>query len=248
VIGKSYNEVDDNSALYMMIQVGRRRPRDSSDSSLDEQAVAMNREVTLRLLEKVASPLCFDNLRTKDGLGYTVSCFSTCARGAGEVCSFDIVVQGNAFAPSYMHERVELFLHDVLAQHINTELTAEKFKSIRHEYCKAYTKPPKSVSEASSILWRELGRGMHELDDHPQFDELKKMYTTCNNVTLNSLRDLYSRYIISKSRRKLAIELYSHKHAGANIEKQLQSVYSSATYTRADVVSGEIQKDLEDRW
>ena len=100
-------------------------------------------QALLGLFADLGSPLCFDQLRTKDTLGYTVSCFDSCSFGggevglfgdtvmcrfglslfattvhvhnlkqyvvlplAGQVCNFNVVIQGNKFSPEQMHEYV----------------------------------------------------------------------------------------------------------------------------------------------
>lgn len=84
---------DDGGDDHVMhLQVGRRH-----SSRDDERAIFLRREMTLSLVSSISSPLCFDQLRTKDTLGYTVSCFATCQFGDGEVgwlCCFSACSTG----------------------------------------------------------------------------------------------------------------------------------------------------------
>ena len=86
------NEEEINSSLLNYYSIGETQDRTKS--------------VLLDLLVKLLSQPCFDELRTKKQLGYSVELSELCSKGAMALC---INIESES-APAHLDEEVELFL------------------------------------------------------------------------------------------------------------------------------------------
>lgn len=92
-VGK--NPAEENSVVEDYYQVGM-----SADATAEEKAAA-------DLFEQIFSEPCFDTLRTKEQLGYTVNSGVRLTHG---VLGFVILVQSSRHPPPFVDGRVEAFL------------------------------------------------------------------------------------------------------------------------------------------
>eukprot|EP00854_Cymbomonas_tetramitiformis_P031930 gene31930-40309_t len=89
VVGRAKNPKEQNSAVESYFQL--------MPHSVKERA-------TVELLEQVMEEACYDTLRTKEQLGYTVSCG---LRLTGGVLGFCINVVSASYGPEHIISRIE---------------------------------------------------------------------------------------------------------------------------------------------
>lgn len=112
------NAAEENSVVENYYQVGL-----SSDATSVEKAV-------VDLLDQIFSEPCFDTLRTKEQLGYTVA---SGVRHTHGVLGFVVVVQSSRHPPGFVDGRIEAFL--------------EAFEAVRHGRRKRRAPPAASLPQ-----------------------------------------------------------------------------------------------------
>ncbi|CAF2706664.1 unnamed protein product [Rotaria sp. Silwood2] len=140
---------------------------------------------------------CFDQLRTKEQLGYVVSAGTRRSRG---VQGFRVIVQ-SAREPDYINQRIELFI-DSIKEYIST-MPDELFKKQREGYMVKKVEVPKKMHSQGNKFWNEITN--HQFCfDRPQLEvEIIK------TLERNDLLRFYDHYISPHSiyRRKLALHV-----------------------------------------
>lgn len=92
----AYADSEENNAIQLILQTG-------CEHTLGWEGIA-----TQELFSYIAYNSCFDQLRTKEQLGYIVSCFTRKTAGGGS--SFSVVVQSSSTSPAKLEERCEAWL------------------------------------------------------------------------------------------------------------------------------------------
>ncbi|CAF4182702.1 unnamed protein product, partial [Adineta steineri] len=93
---------------------------------------------------------CFDQLRTKEQLGYIVSCGARRSRG---VQGFSVTVQ-SAKKLDHVNQRIELFI-DSIRDYISN-MPDDVFKKQREGYMVKKAEIPKSMHSQGDIFWNEI--------------------------------------------------------------------------------------------
>ena len=111
--------------------------------------------VVSRFLVQILREPAFDVLRTKEQLGYIVSCSSILLPGGSEGC-LRIIVQSEK-KPGYLEERVEAFLRGMKAK--LEEMTDEEFRSHMTSLEKKWLEADKNLFEEASRLVDHITSG-----------------------------------------------------------------------------------------
>ena len=130
-----------NSALTFYLHIG---------SVVDQKL-----RVVSSLLAQILSEPAFSVLRTREQLGYIVSCTSWLLAGASErgLC---IVVQSEK-KPGYLEERVEAFLEEMKTK--LEDMADEEFESHKSGLGKRWLETDKNLYEEASRLLTEIANG-----------------------------------------------------------------------------------------
>lgn len=158
---------------------------------------------SLALLAQIAQEPCFDQLRTKEQLGYLV--FSSVRKTIG-MMGFRILVQSERDAP-YVEGRIDSFL-DTLKDLLN-KMSPEEFESQRVSLMQKKKELVKNLSEESSRYWFHIHSGYYDfLQRDLDVEALKK-------VNKEDVINLFMKYIhpSSDERAKLSVHLNSQVKA-----------------------------------
>jgi insulysin len=131
-----------NSSIEYYCQVG-----DPSD---------IRQRATLALLAQIAQEPCFDQLRTKEQLGYLV--FSSVRKSIGSM-GFRILVQSERDA-AYVESRIDAFLDTFKAQ--LEGMTDAEFAAQRDSLAHKKLEVPKNLYEESSRFWFHIHSGYYD--------------------------------------------------------------------------------------
>ncbi|KAJ2766214.1 metalloprotease, partial [Coemansia nantahalensis] len=115
--------------------------------------------VLLDLLAVVLHEPFFDQLRTKEQLGYIT--YSTSRKYNGGQMALRLLVQSEA-SPLYLSQRIDSFMGGFRARLV--ELTQERFESYVNSLRVTLEEKLKNLSDESSRYWGQLSSGYYEFD------------------------------------------------------------------------------------
>jgi insulysin len=161
--------------------------------------------VLIDLLNQLAYEPSYDQLRTKEQLGYVVGTGVRRARGTQ---GFQILVQGDRH-PAYVETRIDNFLNDLGVVFQN--MTEDQFLKKRQSFSDQKAHKVKSLSERNGILWSEIS--LEQYNFKRQEMEIQQL----ENITLTDFVNFYERYIGSSSnqRRRMTVHIISMADSGA---------------------------------
>ncbi|KAF7311385.1 Insulin-degrading enzyme [Mycena kentingensis (nom. inval.)] len=178
-----------NSALTYYLHIG---------SMMDQ-----HRRVTLAVLAQILQEPAFSVLRTKEQLGYIVSC-STWALAGGIEKGLRVVVQSEK-VPGYLEDRVEVFLDGMKAtlEEMAPETFAEHKDSVRKRWVEVEKNLTEEVSRHAS----------HVLSGHFDFLRSEKDAEYIGSVTKEDVLKMFLEDVhpSSPTRAKLSIHMKSKK-------------------------------------
>lgn len=179
------NPLELNSAILYSIQLG---------ASNDPKLLAL-----LTIIHTIMKSPAFDQLRTKEQLGYIVGTISI---KTDPLLSFYIVLQ-SLRDPFYLEQRVNAFLYK-FAAFIDT-MTEEEFKNHINVLTVSSVPQYKDIFEEASKYISIIKTGYYD------FDTNRKMIDVFKTLTKKELRDFFYEYIYpdSSNRKKLSIHLKS---------------------------------------
>lgn len=198
------NPNEPNSALTYYIHIG---------SLLEPRT-----RVTAALLTQILSEPAFNILRTREQLGYVVSCGQWSATGHSEV-GIRIIVQSER-APAYLEERVDAFLDEMLVT--LESMTEEEFAEHKHGLEKNWTEDPKNLREETNRYWIQIDTGY--LDFYRRQINVKELHT----ITKEDLIALFKRRVhhSSPERAKVAVHLKAQKPRPKRMSEAAASAFA----------------------
>jgi len=169
---------EENNAVEMTLQVG-------SDSSLGYEGIGI-----LDLIGHLAYSSAYNQLRTKEQLGYIVSVYTR--KTAGGTWGLTVVVQSSSKSPKYLEERIEAWLK-AFRQELEDKTPEDFAKEARGVVVQLKEEDTKLSSEVGS-WWNEIAatETVHERMNTPAFDRLEILADELNptsndlsNTTMN---------------------------------------------------------------
>lgn len=153
----------------------------------------------LSLLAQIASEPAFNQLRTKEQLGYIVFSGSRASVGA---MGFRIIVQSSKSA-AYLESRIEAFFDQF--REFLANLSEEDFAKQRRSLIDKKQEKPKNLHEESARFWQTIGDGFYD------FERRAKDAVELEKATKEEVVEIFMRHIhpSSETRRKLSIHLCS---------------------------------------
>eukprot|EP01034_Spumella_vulgaris_P021908 gene21909-27985_t len=173
---------------------------------IDDLSHPIVMEAMLELVTHIISEPAFDQLRTKEQLGYIVHAGT---KQVGQTAGLHIIIQSGVKDPHYLNNRVEEFLTA-----FRVDLAAyseEKFASFVTAVVEKLIEKPKNIDEESGRYWEEIRTGRY------LFDRKKQL---CGRAPVHS--GFYDRYLLDRALRvKFSSQFYGsttkyHAVTGAN--------------------------------
>eukprot|EP00536_Pseudo-nitzschia_multiseries_P014028 jgi/Psemu1/68953/estExt_Genemark1.C_6480023 len=182
---------EENNAVEMTLQFG-------SDSSLGYEGIGI-----LDLIGHLAYSSAYNQLRTKEQLGYIVSVFVR--KTAGSTWGLSAVVQSSSKSPKYLEERIEAWL-ETFREELE-EKSPEIFAKEARGVVVQLMEEDRKLSSEVGTWWNEIAatEANHEKMRTPVFDRLERLADELN-PTAEGLSDL----TLTGSRRKSPEELKEH--------------------------------------
>ncbi|KYN00390.1 PREDICTED: insulin-degrading enzyme-like [Cyphomyrmex costatus] len=189
----------------------------------------------LELLAQIIEEPCFNTLRTKEQLGYTV--FSEIRRTSGTQ-GLLIIVQSDKH-PQYVEKRINLFL-DYMLNHIST-LTEEQFEKYKKTIATLRLGKLKGLNGWGAMYWSEIKTQRYN------FDRVNIEEAYLKTISLQQLLNFFKENVHSKIRRKLSIHVIStatstennspdnttNKTADLSIDKEVKKIDDITSFKKS---------------
>jgi len=185
----------DDGKTYVYHQKHTVRDISACDNYYQVGGQSLDKCTKLTLLEQVINDPCFNVLRTKEQLGYSVGSSVNLSNG---VCGLKITVQSKC-SPDYLDGRIEAFVDSIL------ELLEQMSEQDYSEHVVAVktrlSEKPKKLSNETVKHWAEISCRQYD------FHRDSKSVEHLNSVTKESLIEFYKEYVQvhSPTRSKLAV-------------------------------------------
>ncbi|KAK6179262.1 hypothetical protein SNE40_011665 [Patella caerulea] len=152
------------------------------------------------LVTRMKEP-CFDILRTKHQLGYSVGANTRTNNG---ILGLQVYVQSQAtkFSLTTIDDHITSFLQEF--QHTLTNMTNEEFYSLVKSVITSKQLAEVSLEEETGRLWREISR------ENYVFDRREKEIALLEKLTQKEVINWYQQYI-NNTQRKLSIQVEGNK-------------------------------------
>ncbi|CAK7900716.1 A-factor-processing enzyme [[Candida] anglica] len=192
------------------------------------------------LLGTIIHEPCFNQLRTKEQLGYVVFSGTRTTRTA---VGFRILVQSERTS-DYLEYRIEEFLRQ-FGKFVNTSLSPQDFESFKEALKSKKLTKLKNLSEEVSRFWNNITDGFYD------FESKVKEVDVLESITLDEFQTFFKNYIdveASDSRVARAIvHLQSQCPTTPSQEKLVHSavinyLYKQGLHLGADTVDGLVEK------
>ncbi len=188
----SYNKEELNSAVENLYIVDKFALQDCTGDS--EQLLAL--EALCHLVAHLLTEPAFDELRTKEQLGYIVF---TGFKRMESYFGIHIIVQSNHKSPDYLNERIESFLLS-----FRDKLTEEAISMNIAAVCDSLLEKPKNMEQDSQSFWNEVANKSYIFDRKPKLVQHLK-----SKVQLSDVLMFYDRYVLtSTTRKKFSSQFY----------------------------------------
>ena len=144
---------------------------------------------------------CFEQLRTKEQLGYIVACQTHTTEN---ILSFQVIIQSALYNASYLTERAEAFLETFGDTMKSLAENSKGFEDLKQSLVDFLQSRDLSLLDATNRFWEEISNNQY------QFDQVNQLVSMINSVTIESVVQFYNRYLDGRSgeRRRFVVELY----------------------------------------
>ena len=192
---KSDNANESNTACEMYFQI------DVVRNSCAEHVIK------LRMLSALIGEKFFDVLRTKEQLGYYVSCDWL---KSVNVCGFHFTVKSPTFSAEHIEARIESFISR-FARFLR-DLPIATYEQTRKSVAKSRVLPPDNLSDETNRVWSEI------IDKTYNWTLPEEQSDLISKTTKESLCTWFERHFITE-RRKAYFVILGHK-----VESKLDDV------------------------
>lgn len=202
-----------------------------------------NDDTKLRVLTDLLATIirepCFNQLRTKEQLGYVV--FSGLRKGRTSI-GFRILVQSER-SSEYLEYRIDEFLSK-FGRYVNQELTDENFEKFKQALIDAKLQKIKHLSEETNRLWNAITDGYYE------FDARQKHASLLEKISKEEFIDFFNKYVTGVESNKndktgkFVLHLKSQVKSEVPESKLVQSALSNFGYRHGYDISHEFVDGL----
>lgn len=155
------------------------------------------------LLDQILYEPCFDTLRTREQLGYTVSSGMRLTHG---VLGFAVLVMSGEHGPAHLDARMDAFL-EAFAQQL-ASMSSEEFEKHRASLISAKLQRDPTMAHESDRAWDAIATRRY--DFNTRRDEVAHLRA----IELAQVQQFYERHLRpnSPARRKLSIHVVGRAH------------------------------------
>ena len=186
----AYSESEENNAVELILQAG-------CDFTLGYEGIAI-----IDLLSHMAYSSAYNQLRTKEQLGYIVSAYVR--KSTGGSWGLSVVVQSSVSTPIFLEERCEawLTLFRTELEEMSAETIAKEAEAVVGQLLERDTK----LSQEIGRLWGEIlnTEGLPEPMRTPSFDRLELV---ADELLVSDNADEDDLFYTNGKKRKSAVEL-----------------------------------------
>lgn len=184
-----FNVQDANSSIGIVYQIGLRNIRN---------------DMLLGLLEKVLSAKYFDELRTKQQIGYIV--FSRIYL-ENNVSALSLLLQSSDRSPKYMLEKSDAFIQSFF-EVVRDDMDNDEIQEYVQAMIDERKQPDKRLSTETTRYWREINARQY------RFDRRDAQIEVLGKITKSDLIEFYEKYILLQSDhcRRFVGQVSSAKH------------------------------------
>jgi len=168
------NSVHPNNAIELWYQTG--------ENSLENKSIS---NIFIELVKEKA----FDQLRTKQQLGYIVNCGY---HVVGGVHGVRLLVQSEK-DPLYLEYVIRKFWEENAREYLN-ELTDEKFNEHVQSYIKQLLEKPKNLAADTNSVWVQMTNNRYNFESMPEMADYIK-----NNITKAMILEFFNDRIINNN-------------------------------------------------
>jgi insulysin len=197
-------QLETGEALYRMAGFNKEEPNSCTVSLYQIGAVEVDTNAALSVLSHLLQEPAYSILRTEEQLGYIV--FSQIKTNGLNIKHVMILVQGDAYDPIHMAERIEVFVNGFRKTLV--EMSAEDFTNNIEAVVQMLTEKKKNLGEEAYGHWQYISH------DSLQFDRMKKIAEKVKTTTKEDVLRLFDRYLLagSPNRRKLTVQTFGSQH------------------------------------
>jgi len=195
------NEVNSSVSNVYVVGLSAGSTAASPDPPVEHPAVLL--EAHVELLVHMMSEPAFDQLRTKEQLGYIV--FTGVKRLNQQFLGIDVIVQSSHKDADYLDGRVETFLVQYRDEILATMSEAD-FTDFTASMIEKFVEKPKNIDQESNQHWAEIKNGMYWFSRKATLADVLRS----GAVTLSSMQMFFDKYMhpTSSQRCKLSSQFY----------------------------------------
>lgn len=221
---RDLHPVEVNSAVENLYWVGEVEGA-SEEGVVNIASTKLRNEALLSLVSHLLQEPAFDQLRTKEQLGYIVH---TAVKKVSNQLALHIIVQSGHKGPDYLDDRIEEFLfayyHDKLLL-----MAEEEFNTNIQAVIENFLERPKNLDEESGSLWDEIVAGTY------LFPRKQLLADVLRTTDLPSVITFFETHIFDTSSRRKFSSQYVGTGATATAD-------ATTTDTYVDGVKDESEK------
>ncbi|KAF8397033.1 hypothetical protein HHK36_018671 [Tetracentron sinense] len=213
------NKLETNSVVELYFQI-------EQDMGIESTKL---RALAYLFYDIVEEPL-FDQLRTKEQLGYVVQCSP---RITYRVLGFCFCVQSSKYNPVYLHERIDCFINGL--QELLDGLDDESFENYRSGLIAKKLEKDPSLAYETNYLWYQI------VDKRYSFDMLEKEAEELRSILKSDVVDWYNTYLRAPSPkcRRLAVHVW-----GCNTDMKGDETRSKSVKVIEDLAALKMSTDF----
>lgn len=207
------NAMEENSVIEMYFQI----EQDCGQQSVRARAI-------YDLIEAIISEPCFNELRTKEQLGYSVGCS---ARMTYRILGFCFRILSAKFTPLYLKQRIDVLINSL--QGLLEAIGDSEFKHYVEALIEAKLERDHSLVEETDRYWVEIVEHRYLFDiNRLEAEELK-------SISKGDVLEWYKTFLCSKSPRirKLSVCVWG---ANARAQRDTKSVATGVTGESVDII------------
>ncbi|XP_031249701.1 nardilysin-like [Pistacia vera] len=168
------------------------------------------------LFDEIVEEPCFNQLRTKEQLGYVVE---SSPRITYRVFGFCFCVQSSKYNPIYLQERIDNFISSL--QELLEGLDDQSFENYKSGLTAKLLEKDPSLTYETNRFWNQI------IDKRYMFDLSQKEAEELKNVNKNDIIEWFNKYLVQSSPkcRRLAVRVWGCNTDMKEAETQAESFH-----------------------
>lgn len=219
---ESDNPNETNTAIDVYFQMN------FCESTYDEEVVYC------QIINYLISEKFFDILRTKEQLGYDVSCDDLHSIG---VVGFHFCIKSPSASGAFLEERIECFIERI-AQYLSL-LPEKHFKRSSESLAKLRLLPPENLYEQTSRFWRQI------IDRRYEWNVRQREAIAIRSAKLSNVVEWFCRNFL-KQRKKMTILVHSNSNLDHENDSEDMDRYNTESNESGDSEGIDSDEDLHE--